>query len=62
VLIVLSLTKPLAAAGRLSCIGDDPLVARGSGLVLWLRRRGTFPHERTAIEAPCPAVSYGRGA
>ena len=58
--MVLSLVKPPAAAGPLSRIGDYLFAARGPGLCLWLRRRTTFAHERTATRGP-PDPLFHRG-
>jgi hypothetical protein len=52
VLMVLSLVKPPASAGPLSRIGDYLLAAQGLGLVLWIRRRRTFPHASAFTRGP----------
>src|SRR6266487_1751398 len=61
VLMVVSLVKPPVSAGPLSRRGDYLLAAQGPGLVLWIRRRITFPHASAFTRGP-PYPLFHRSA
>src|SRR6266436_10108602 len=50
--MVLLVVRPPVSAGPLSRIGDYLLAAQGPGLVLWIRRRITFPHASAFTRGP----------
>ena len=52
VLMVWSLVKPSACAEPLSRIGDYLCAARGPGLLLQIKNRTAFPHERSPTRSP----------
>jgi hypothetical protein len=52
VLMVWSLVKPSACAEPLSRIGDYLRAARGPGLLLQIKKRTAFPHERSPTRSP----------
>src|SRR4029450_10933069 len=52
VLMVWSLVKPSACAEPLSRRGDYLRAARGPGLLLQIKKRTAFPHERAPTRGP----------